>query len=132
MVRVTARRRAGYAHDVEIESGHKLVVDEPEEKGGTDTGPSPVRLLGAALAGCTAITMEMYADRKGWDVGELQVDVEIEYDGPAPKSFAILLHMPTGLDDEQLDRLRIIAGKCPVHKALVSEMPVTIADAPAG
>jgi putative redox protein len=131
LIKVVARRRAGYAHDVEIESGHALVVDEPEEVGGTDTGPSPVRLLGAALAGCTAITMEMYADRKGWDVGDLRVDVEIEYDGPAPKSFTILLHMPTGLDDEQLDRLRVIAGKCPVHKALAREMPVTIADAPA-
>ena len=68
-MRVVARRREGYAHDVEIEGGHSLISDEPESVGGTDTGPSPTRLLAASLAACTAITVEMYADRKGWDVG---------------------------------------------------------------
>ncbi len=68
-MKVVARRREGFAHDVEIEGGHTLRVDEPTAAGGTDTGPSPTRLVAAGLAGCTAITMEMYAERKGWDVG---------------------------------------------------------------
>jgi putative redox protein len=128
MVRVTATRRSGYAHDVEIEGGHALVVDEPESNGGNDEGPSPVRLLGAALASCTAITVEMYADRKEWDVGELAVDVDIDYEGEVPKAFAVTLQYPGGLSEEQLERLRVIATKCPVHKALARETPISISD----
>jgi putative redox protein len=128
VARVTATRRAGYAHDVEIGGGHSLVADEPESAGGTDKGPSPVRLLAASLAACTAITVEMYADRKGWDVGRLRVEVEIFYDGPAPKAFEVVLQFPGDLSEEQLDRLRVIASKCPVHKALVQEIPVTISN----
>ena len=65
-MRVVARRRSGFAHDIEIDDGdHRLVVDEPVEAGGTDAGPSPARLVAAGLASCVAITMEMYAERKG-------------------------------------------------------------------
>jgi putative redox protein len=128
MVRVRAKRRSGHAHDVVIEGGHSLVVDEPESNGGTDTGPSPVRLLGAALASCTAITVEMYADRKGWDLGEVAVDVDIDYDGQAPKAFAVTIQYPGGLSEEQLEKLRVIATRCPVHKALAREMPISITD----
>jgi putative redox protein len=129
MPRAVARRVDGYAHDVEIDDGeHTLRIDEPAESGGTDTGPRPTRVLAAALAACTAITVEMYADRKGWDVGKLQVEVETEYEGPVPASFTVTLHLPGGLGEEQLERLRVIAGKCPVHKALASETEVTITD----
>ena len=77
-MKVVARRREGFAHEVEIEGGHTIVVDEPVEAGGTDTGPSPTRLLAASLAGCTAMTMEMYAERKGWEIGKVEVDVDVE------------------------------------------------------
>ena len=128
MVRVVARRRAGFTHDVEIEGGHSLVIDEPREAGGTDAGPSPTRTLGAALAACTAITMEMYAERKGWDVGAVEVDVGIEYEGAMPRSFEVTLRLPKELGSEQLERLRVIAGKCPVHRALSQETEVTVVD----
>ena len=128
-VRVTARRRAGYAHDVEIEGGHGLVIDEPEEDGGTNLGPSPTRTLAAALAACTAITIEMYADRKGWDLGDLEVEVDMEYGQPSvPKSFLVTLRLPGGLTEEQQERLRVIAGKCPVHRALSHETEITVQD----
>ena len=126
-VRATARRREGYAHDVEV-SGHSFVVDEPEASGGQDQGPSPTRLVGAALAACTAITVEMYASRKGWELGQVETDVDIEYDGATPSSFTVTLRLECELDDEQLERLRVIAGKCPVHRALASETPVVIED----
>lgn len=122
-----ARRRQGFTHDVEV-AGHSLVIDEPEAGGGANQGPSPTRLLAAALASCTAITIEMYADRKGWDLGEVEVDVEMEYEGATPSSFAVMLKVQCELDDDQLERLRIIAGKCPVHRALASETPVSIED----
>jgi len=129
-VRVVARRREGYTHDVEIEGGHTITVDEPESAGGADEGPSPTRLLAASLAACTAITVEMYADRKGWDVGALEVDVDATYDGHVPTSFDVTLR-PTGeLSGEQMAKLRVIAGKCPVHKALTGSTTVNVLEDP--
>jgi putative redox protein len=127
-VKVVAQRRSGYAHDVEIEGGHVVRIDEPTAAGGTDTGPSPTRLLAASLAGCTAITIEMYAERKGWEVGQVEVEVDVEYRDGAPLSFAVTLRLPSELSDEQRKRLLAVAGKCPVHKLLAGETKVTIAD----
>jgi putative redox protein len=128
MVKVLARRRQGFTHDVEIEGGHRLVIDEPAASGGAGEGPSPTRTLGAALAACTAITAEMYADRKGWELGDLEVEVEIAYDGPTPTSFEVTLRCPGDLDDEQMERLLRIAARCPVHRLLSRETTVTVSD----
>jgi len=127
-VKVVAHRREGFAHEVEIEGGHSIVIDEPLEAGGGDTGPSPTRLVAAGLAGCTAVTIEMYAERKGWDVGKVEVDVDVAYDDLAPLSFAVTLRLPAELTDEQRVRLLVVAGKCPVHKLLAGETPVVISD----
>ena len=129
MVRVTARRSQGYTHDVEIQGGHHLVIDEPEESGGANQGPSTTRTLAGALAACTAITMEMYAGRKGWELGEVEVEVEMEYgQSSVPRSFVVILRLPKGLTEEQVERLKLIAGKCPVHRALSHETEVSIED----
>jgi putative redox protein len=129
MVRATARRQQGFAHDVEIQGGHHLVIDEPEESGGANQGPSPTRTLAAALAACTAITMEMYAGRKGWELGEVEVEVEMEYgQSSVPRSFVVILRLQEGLTSEQVERLKVIAGKCPVHRALRHETEVSIED----
>jgi putative redox protein len=127
-VRIVARRVEGYAHDVELDGGHDLRVDEPPDKDGTDTGPRPTQLLGASLAGCIAITIEMYAQRKGWDVGALEVDVEMSYEGPVPTSFEVGVKLPGELDDEQRRRLLVIATKCPVHKVLAGEAHVNVSE----
>jgi putative redox protein len=128
MVTARARRRSGYTHDVDVD-GHELVIDEPESAGGADQGPSPTRLLAASLAACTAITLEMYADRKGWDLGELEVEAEMEYgESSAPKSFTVILRLPRVLSEDQVERLKVIAGKCPVHRTLASETEVQIED----
>jgi putative redox protein len=120
MVKATARQRQGFTHDVEIQGGHRLVIDEPEVAGGANEGPSPTRTVAAALAACTAITIEMYAARKGWDVGDVQVDVDMEYgESSVPRSFDVTVHLPGDLTEEQADRLRVIAGKCPVHRLLI-------------
>ncbi|MGH2975457.1 MAG: OsmC family protein [Solirubrobacterales bacterium] len=118
----------GFAHDVEIEGSHTIRIDEPLGAGGADTGPSPTRLVAAGLAGCTAVTMEMYAERKGWDIGRVEVDVDVEYRDASPLSFAVTLRLPGELSDEQRQRLLSIAAKCPVHKLLAGETPVTISD----
>jgi putative redox protein len=125
-VRVVARRIEGMAHEVDLEGGHVLVLDEPPDRGGTDTGPRPTQLLAASLAGCTAITVEMYADRKGWDLGPVECDVEVTYDGHVPTRFEVALKLPAEVDAEQRRRLLVIAEHCPVHKVLAGEAEVTV------
>jgi len=128
-VRVVATRREGFTHEVEIEGGHTLVIDEPTSEGGNDAGPAPTRVLAAALAACTAITCEMYARRKGWELGKVEVDVEVTYGRASSlEELVVTLKVPERLDDPQRDRLLVIAGKCPVHRALHSETKVTITD----
>jgi putative redox protein len=132
-MKVVARRKArdasgtlGFAHDVEIEGGHTIRVDEPVAAGGGDTGPSPTRLVAASLAGCIAVTIEMYAERKGWDVGAVEVDVDVEYDDFTPLSYTVTLRLPGELSDGQRERLLDIAGRCPVHRLLAGETHVAI------
>lgn len=127
-MRIVARRIDGYAHEVDLEGGHELIVDEPRDRGGTDTGPRPTQLLGASLASCIAITIEMYADRKEWDVGRLEVSVDVSYEGPVPNGYDVTLALPAELDEEQRRRLLTIASKCPVHKVLAGEATVTVTE----
>jgi putative redox protein len=124
-MRAIARRVSGFEHAVEVD-GHSFTSDEPESEGGTDRGPSPTRLLTASLASCTAITVVMYADRKGWDVGQLEVTTEFHYPVPRgePARFDVNVRIPTELTDDQLERLRVIAGKCPVHRTLIGEIEI--------
>ena len=123
-MKAIARRagRTGYAHDVWVRH-HHVIADEPEELGGEDAGPGPQELLAASLASCTAITIELYAARKGWDVGAMEVEVDYT---PAQSeqatNFHITLRLPPELSDEQLERIEVIAGKCPVHRALAHEV----------
>lgn len=125
MIRAIARQTEGLRHEVEVE-GHTVVVDEPVGDGGTNTGPSPTRLLAVALASCTALTIEMYATRKEWDVDGLEVVVDF---AGAPKagetaSFVVDVQLPEGLDDDQTERIKTIAGKCPVHRTLSATVEI--------
>lgn len=123
-MKVTARRDgdSGFRHTVRSRD-HELVVDEPLQAGGHDDGPSPQELLAVSLASCTAITMEMYAARKGWDIGHVEVDVEYSVaERGCPTKFELVTRLPDDLPDEQVERLRVIAAKCPVHRALEGEV----------
>ena len=122
-MRATARREDGtLSHAVEMRD-HTLTADEPKDQGGEDTGPSPQELLAASLASCTAITMEMYAQRKGWELGDVSVDVDYE---PAqrgsPTRFRMVVNFPKELPEEQRERLMQIGAKCPVHRVLEGEV----------
>jgi putative redox protein len=122
-MKVTSRSTDAQLRQAISVRDHKLTADEPTDHGGEDAGPSPQELLAASLASCTAITMKMYADRKGWDVGDMTVDVDYE---PAqrgsPTRFRMNVHMPKELPEEQRERLMQIAAKCPVHRVLESEV----------
>src|SRR5437868_1554119 len=121
-MRATARRTTNFTHQVDIRQ-HQLTADEPTDHGGDDEGPSPQELLAASLASCTAITMEMYAKRKGWNVEGLEVDVNYT---PADRGcvtrFEMVMKMPAHLSEEQVERLQVIAAKCPVHRTLEGEV----------
>ncbi len=122
MMRATAKQRSKLTHDVSM-GRHRMTADEPEDMGGEDMGPSPQELLAASLASCTAITMEMYAKRKGWNVDGMAVEVDYQ---PAERGcvtrFELIMKMPPHLSDEQVRKLQVIAAKCPVHRTLEGEV----------
>jgi putative redox protein len=123
MRRATAHRENGtYKHRVTVRD-HDVTVDEKHESGGDDTGPDPQEMLAVSLASCTAITMEMYAKRKGWNIGDIEVEVDYE---PAqrgsPTKFVMVTRMPKELPEDQRERLMQIAAKCPVHRTLEGEV----------
>jgi putative redox protein len=122
-MRAIARRENGtLKHDVEIRE-HHVTADEPEQRGGEDSGPSPQELLAASLASCTAITMEMYAHRKGWEMGDVVVDVDYEVaQRGSPTKFTMSVRLPKEMPEDQRERLMQIAAKCPVHRTLEGEV----------
>lgn len=122
-MKATAQREgATFKHTVLVRE-HQVTIDETLDSGGEDTGPDPQELLAAALASCTAITMEMYAARKGWDIGHVEVDVNYTpADRGCPTKFDLVLRLPDSLTDEQVQRLQVIAAKCPVHRTLDGEV----------
>ena len=121
-MRAIATQRSGFTHDVKVRK-HGMTADEPAEHGGEDLGPSPQELLAASLASCTAITMEMYAKRKGWNIDGMVVECDYQ---PAERGavtrFELVMKMPAHLSDEQVRKLQVIAAKCPVHRTLEGEV----------
>jgi putative redox protein len=122
-MRASARRDGNtLRHTVQVRD-HQVTVDEPIAEGGDDAGPDPLELLAVSLASCTAITMEMYATRKGWDIGHVEVDVEYSpAERGCPTKFQLVMRLPDDLPEDQVERLRTIAAKCPVHRALDGEV----------
>ena len=126
MIELKGAIRAGavYTTDMSVR-GHIVIADEPLDLDGADEGPTPFELLCAALASCTAITLRMYAARKGWPLENVEVVVEHQkndetVDGKTQRvdtfTQKIRLHGP--LDATQKTRLMDVAGKCPVHKVM--------------
>lgn len=107
--------------------GIEAIADEPVDHGGADEGLGPHELLLSALASCTAITLRMYADRKGWETGGITVKASMEriQEGRTVESLMQLdLSFGNDLPADQKERLLQIAGACPVHRTLQS--PINI------
>ncbi|MEZ5292257.1 MAG: OsmC family protein [Vicinamibacterales bacterium] len=120
-VRVTS---AGgpYAQTIAIRH-HTVLADETLEAGGEDRAPTPVELLLGALGSCVAMTVTMYAGRKGWDVGE----VEVELSGRDEAGVYVVerrLTFSAPLTDEQRTRLIEIAGRCPVSRRITGTVDI--------
>lgn len=104
-------------HEVDVNGRHTIITDEPASLGGTDTGPAPHELLPATLASCISTMIALYAQRKEWNIGEVRVDVEYDYES-VPRRFDVTVHLPGGLTLDQIDRLKRVADTCPVRRAL--------------
>jgi putative redox protein len=121
-MKATARRTGTFKHQIDVRS-HRIEADEGPESGGEDEAPNPQELLAASLASCTAITVEMYAKRKGWDIGRIEVEAEyVPAERGAPTRFKLVLRLPKNLTEEQVERLSVIAAKCPIHRTLDGEV----------
>ncbi len=111
---------------------HRFLADEPTSYGGDDSGPTPYDLLNAALGTCSAMTMKMYADRKGWPLEGVTVTVTHERDhrdecnhvaameeGRQMQALHRRIELQgDALDEDQRARIIEIADKCPVHRTL--------------
>lgn len=102
---------------------HVVTADEPEASGGQDRGPSPTELLLGALGACVAMTLMMYAGRKGWDLGDVKVDLS----GTDENGVYVIdrrLTFGAALSEEQRQRLVEIAGRCPVSRRLTGPVEI--------
>lgn len=103
---------------------HKIVADEPTDVGGKDMGPRPGDFLRMSLASCTAITLRMYANRKKFDVKEIQVSI-VSKDVEGGTAFETDIKISGNLDETQHERMLQIAKLCPVHKVLTNPIQIS-------
>jgi putative redox protein len=96
---------------------HRIGADEPTEAGGGDGAPTPLELLATSLAACTAITLRMYGERKGWELGTLKVDCRVFVDGTSYR-FERSIRIGTPLPEDQRARLAEIADRTPVTRVV--------------
>ena len=127
--------KEGFTTDIAARQ-HTLTADEPEKVGGNDFGPTPYELVAAGLGACTAMTMQMYARRKGWVIDEVRVqlhhfkdyadDMAATLDEKPKKMdhFERVITLEGELDEGQRTRLLEIADRCPVHRTLHEEVVV--------
>lgn len=117
-LRASARSVPGtIRQEVLVDGRHRLVTDQPAGIGGTDLGPSPHELFPAALAACTVWTLVRYAQTKGWELG--QVTVEVDYDHHStPRRFETVIRLGADLSEAQLERLHKLAAACPVRRSI--------------
>lgn len=123
--------RQPYRVDIHSSTGNVLIADEPESLGGGNLGFSPNELLASALAACTSATLRMYADRKGWDLQEVRIEVEVDFVREENRTvIQRAMEFVGDLDEAQKSRLTAIAKACPVHKMLTGfiEVVTRVAD----
>lgn len=128
----------GFRVDITAD-GHHLVADEPVSLNGTDAGPTPYGVLLAALGSCTAMTLRIYADRKGWPLERVEVFLrqarshERDCEECATNPVGVFridrrLELIGALSDEQRVRLLEIADRCPVKQTLARGIEIHTAE----
>jgi putative redox protein len=103
--------------EVVIDGRHRLITDEPKHLGGDGIGPAPHELFPAALAACVSTTLAMYARTKGWELGDVTVDVVYDHRS-TPRRFDVAVEVTGDLRPLQLERLETVARSCPLRRSL--------------
>jgi putative redox protein len=120
-----------YKVEIKSPTGNVVIADEPIAVGGRDLGFSPKELLASALAACTSATLRMYADRKGWDLQEVRLEIALERDEKGSRTVIDRkLELIGNLDETQRTRLLKIAESCPIHKILSGPIEINTEMAP--
>lgn len=123
LAKATVTGATKYAQDIAM-GHHALKSDEPERLGGADSGPAPYQLLLASLGACTSITLRMYAERKGWELGTVRIGLALSRDESGVESVTREISVSAPLDADQRARLLEIAGKTPVTKTLLKGVAI--------
>ena len=111
----------------EVKTADKnFFVDEPIEIGGTDLAPNPTEYFLGSLAACTTITLQLYAKRKGWHTGKIEVIAELDSNDSQDKKIIKTIRFENQLSDEQVEQLFAIAEICPVAKLISEAVPMKI------
>ncbi|WP_026995654.1 OsmC family protein [Flectobacillus major] len=112
-----------YQCTIEWRNG-QMIMDEPVSSGGQDSGPDPYTTLLASLAGCTLATLRMYIDRKGWNIPEISVTLNLSQnqDNGLTTTIKRDIFFGEGIEHQVQERLLVIATKCPVSKILENKI----------
>lgn len=139
--RVLATRTGKFRTRIEM-GEHELLADEPVDAGGEGSGPDPYDLLLAALGACISMTLSLYANRKGWPLEGVRVELvhekihaqdcadcgEQEDPGKLLDRIERRVVLEGSLDDQQRARLQEIAARCPVHRTLSGNVVIVPRD----
>lgn len=134
MVTVTVKSLSGLKNQIQT-GGHTIIADEPVNAGGEDEGPDPYSLLLSALGACTSMTLQLYAQRKGWQLEEIEIVLvhnkqyasdchDCETKIGKVDEIRRRIHLRGNLTEEQQNKLLEIASKCPVHRTLTGEIKI--------
>lgn len=126
MAKITSSiKKELYKVEIVSPTDNVVIADEPLAMGGKDLGFSPKELLASALAACTSATVRMYADRKGWELEEVKLEITLERDDKENKTtINRTLEFIGNLDDSQKNRLLAVANACPIHKILSNPIDI--------
>ncbi len=119
----------GMQHEISA-GAHKWIADAGKEIGGNESGPNPHEMMLAALGTCTSMTLKVFSDKRGWKLDEVKVSLNEEIvedpNSPGKKMFKITrdIQVKGELSQEQIDTLKSIADKCPIHKLLVESKQI--------
>lgn len=120
---ITGNRKNILAAEIQVRN-HTLISGVSAELGGKDEGPDPHELLQAALAGCTIITVQMYANRKQWPLESIDVKIKILSENKEGTVISRDVSFKGDLTQEQRDQLLVIANKCPIHRLLTGNVQI--------
>lgn len=122
-VSITGNGKGPYQQEVTI-GPHQLLADEPESMGGDNAGPSPMDYVLTGLGACTAITLRMYAEKKGLEVQRITVTLEHQQNADGKHHVSRVVNIEGDLTEAQRVRMLEIANRCPTHLALQQPMQV--------